>query len=130
MKNKNQSSKYARIIVKKIIQKNRNISISRLYKRLRFYRRLVSFGDFFILELIVSSIFEMELKPKRDKLLYAYNQSPELRTNNVAEKRDDITQLLNSKKSLKFTHASNYISKQKEKDDQLIVKNSKQFNYA
>lgn len=130
MKNKSQSSKYAKIIVKKIIQKNKNTSLSRLYKRLRFYRRLSSLGDYFILGLIISSMFELGIKPERNKLRYAYNQSSELKANGINEKRDDLNQLLNYKKSLKFPHASSGISKHKEKDDHSIVKNSKQFNYA
>lgn len=130
MKNKNQSSKYARIIIKNKLRKYPDPNISRLFKRLRTYRRLSGLGDFFILELIASTMNELGIKLDRSKLLYAYNQSEELRGNSQVDKRSDLNQLLNSKKSLKFTHSSDNISKQNKKDDQSVVKNSNNFNYA
>lgn len=130
MKNKNQSSKYAKIIVKKILKKNPNFNISRLYNRLRSYRRLSSLGDFFILELISSTMSEMRFPPDRNKFRYAYNQSPELKRNNRNEKRSDLNQLLNTKKSIKFNGVNKEINRSIKKVDQYIVKNLFHYNYA
>jgi len=130
MKNKNQSSKYAKIIVKKILKKNPNFNISRLYNRLRSYRRLSSLGDFFILELISSTINEMRLTLDRNKFRYAYNQSSELKTNSRYEKRSDLNQLLNTKKSIKFNSTNKEINRSIKKADQYIVKNLSHYNYA
>lgn len=95
MNTHNQNYKYFAGLIKIKLEKNSNIGISRLFAKLRRYRRLSYCGDFQILNLIVSTLIELKIKIDRNKLRYAYNKSLELKQNSKEVKQADIDQLLN-----------------------------------
>ena len=98
MKNKYQNNKYITGLIDRQLKNNPKKSISRLFAKLRMYRRLSYCGDFQILNIIISALTELEIKINRNKLLYAYNKSPELKQNSKEDKQADIDQLTNFNK--------------------------------
>jgi len=130
MKTPAQTPKYAQIMLIKLLKNNSSLSISRLFRRLRSYKRLSCFGDFQILHLIISTMAKLGIKINKSRLLYAYNKIDELKQNTKEEKHDDIQQLLSSIKFVENHLLTCRNMEDKRKVNKIIIKSSSETIYA
>jgi len=130
MKMPTQTTRYAETILKKLLKNNQSENISRLFTRLRSYKRLSNFGDFQILHLIISTIAGLKIEVRKSNLLYAYNKSEELKRNTKEEKHDDINNLFNLLKPVKNQPSFRQNFKDVKEVDQFSVRNSLSIIYA
>lgn len=130
MKDQYQNNKHIAGLIKRQLRNNPKRSISRLFTKLKGYKRLSYYGDFQMLYLIVSTLTELKIKPDRNKLLYAYNKSPELKQNSKEEKQADIDQLLNHAEFVKKHHSSCQNTKDNRKTDQFSITSSSENVYG
>lgn len=121
MKNQYKNIKHITDLIKKRLRNNPKKSISRLFTKLRGNKRLLCYGDFQILYLIVSALTELKIKPDRSNLLYTYNKSPELKQNSKEDKQADIDQLQNLTKFVKKHHSGCQNIKDNRKTDQFSI---------
>jgi len=130
MKMPTQTTRYAETILKKLLKNNQSENISRLFTRLRSYKRLSNFGNFQILHLIISTIAGLKIEVRKSNLLYAYNKSEELKRNTKEEKHDDINNLFNLLKPVKNQPSFRQNFKDVKEVDQFSVRNSLSIIYA
>lgn len=81
-------------IIQKKYSKNPNSSISAIFRYLRRKPHLSLFGDYPLLSIVLKTILEIGIKPKRNQVLYALNQSEELYQLSKKDKNNLLDQLL------------------------------------
>ena len=130
MENNYQNPKDIAVLIKSKLINNPRRSISRLFTKLRRYQRLLSYGDLYILFLVVSAFIELKMKLDRSQLLYAYNKSAELKDNSKNTKEADIDQLLKPYKSTEIQYSHRQKTTANGKADQFSINNYSQNVYA
>lgn len=130
MNTHNQDYKYFAGLIKRKLEKNSNIGISRLFTKLKGYKRLSCCGDIQILNLIVSALTKLKIKIDRNKLRYAYNKLPEFKQNPKEVKEADIDQLLNLTEFIKKHYSGCQNTKDNRKTDQFSITSSSKNIYG
>ena len=130
MENKYQNNKYITGLIKKQLKDNPKKSITRLFTKLKGYKRLSGCGDSQILHLIVSTLIKLKIKIDRNKLLYAYNKSSEYKQNSKEVKQADIDQLLNLNKFVEKYHSGCQNIKDNRKTNHFSIKSSSKNIYG
>ena len=130
METEYQNPKDIAVLIKSQLINNPKRSISRLFTKLRNYQRLSSYGDLYILFLIVSTFTELKMKLDRSQLLYAYNKSAELKDNSKEVKQADIDGLLKPNESIGIYNSRRQNTTANRKVDQFSINNYSQNVYA
>lgn len=118
-----QSLEWTIPVIKKAFNKNRNRSISALFRYFRQHSRLSLIGCYPILATIVHAAIDIGIKLNRSKVGYALNNSEELRQFSKQEKKLLLDQLIKSS-YVQIKHKQNSsIFNRNKKEDMLPIIN-------